>query len=167
VTPLDTTAEVLAEAKGLPVSLVEAKIATTRSDYAFEVRRSLATIDAWTMEAAREVASKRSVTERWLALAVFPHDELGGTFRRLVERWRNETLASSTITMRSMHPSYQRIIGLGPAVIPLILGELQRRPDHWFWALNALTGEQPVPEGAGFDQAVETWLSWGRRRNLM
>ena len=44
-----------------------------------------------------------------------------------------------------MSPSYQRIIGLGSAVVPLLLRELERQPDHWFWALKAITGADPVP----------------------
>lgn len=43
----------------------------------------------------------------------------------------------------AMHPAYQRIIGLGPEVAPLLLRELERQPDHWFWALKALTGADP------------------------
>ena len=42
--------------------------------------------------------------------------------------------------------SYQKIIGMGPAVVPLILSELQKEPDHWFWALEAITDENPVSE---------------------
>ena len=36
---------------------------------------------------------------------------------------------------------------MGPAVISLVLRELQERCDHWFAALRALTGENPVPRG--------------------
>lgn len=63
-----------------------------------------------------------------------------------------------------MHPAYQRIIGLGPAVIPLILADLARQPDHWFWALKALTGEDPVSPGDRGKMAAmsEAWLRWGR-----
>ena len=34
---------------------------------------------------------------------------------------------------------YQRIIGMGLPVVPLILEELEREPDQWFWALEAIT----------------------------
>jgi len=65
------------------------------------------------------------------------------------------------------HPAYQQIIALGPPVIPLILRELRERPDHWFWALNAITGEDPVGPEDDFDQAVEAWLRWGRERGYL
>jgi hypothetical protein len=58
---------------------------------------------------------------------------------------------------------------MGPAVIPLILRELEKEgddPDWWFWALESLTGENPVPENAiGNNLAVaQAWLKWGRER---
>ena len=41
-------------------------------------------------------------------------------------------------------PAYQAIIALGSPVIPLLLQDLQREPAHWFEALKAITGEDPV-----------------------
>jgi hypothetical protein len=49
-----------------------------------------------------------------------------------------------------------------PAV-PLILKELQARPDHWFTALRAITGENPVPDEHRGDlrAMADDWLRWG------
>jgi len=87
-------------------------------------------------------------------------------FLTLAENWRNDTAVLSSITMKSMHPAYQRIIGMGSTVVPLILRELEREPDDWFWALNAITGEDPIPpEDAGYiDKMAEAWLNLGRER---
>ena len=87
--------------------------------------------------------------------------ELAQIFSGLAQRWRRETAAHSVLQKKVLHPAYQRIIGLGPAVIPLILRELRREPSHWFWALNALTGEDPAPAGCNFDEAVQAWIKWG------
>ena len=67
------------------------------------------------------------------------------------------------------HPAYQQIIGMGKEAIPLILEELQREEDHWFWALKAITGEDPVPgKDWGKIQAMRAaWLAWGRSRRLL
>lgn len=75
----------------------------------------------------------------------------------------------SSSTEKVMHPAYQRIIGLGPAVIPLVLRDLEQQGGHWFWALRALTGENPVkPEDAGqVRKMTESWLEWGRQRGLV
>lgn len=85
-------------------------------------------------------------------------------FHQLASRWRDEVSSLSSLTQISLHPAYQQIIGLGPAVIPLLLRELEQRPDHWFWALKAITGEDPVkPEHRGrLRQMAEDWLRWGR-----
>ena len=71
----------------------------------------------------------------------------------------------SSITEIVMHPSYQQIIGMGPAAIPLILLSMRRELNHWFWALSAITGENPVPiEHRGkIKQMTEAWMNWGKR----
>lgn len=93
-----------------------------------------------------------------------PPEKVAELFGLLAERWRSETRFLSSTTDLAMHPAYQRIIGLGPAVIPLILADLARQPDHWFWALKALTGEDPVSPGDRGKMAAmsEAWLRWGR-----
>jgi hypothetical protein len=85
-------------------------------------------------------------------------------FHDHVERWRNETGHLSSVTKMVLHPSYLRIIGLGRGGLPLILRELRERPDHWLVALNAITGEDPAPEGANFREAVAAWIKWGEIR---
>lgn len=88
---------------------------------------------------------------------------LESRFRALVETWKREDQASSSAVQRAMHPAYQQIIGMGPRVLPLLLTELQREPDHWFWALRAVTGEDPVPlESRGnIGKMRDAWLQWG------
>lgn len=95
--------------------------------------------------------------------------ELERSFTELAERWRQETAVMSSATMMAMHPAYQRIIGMGERAVPLILRELEREPDHWFWALGAITGENPVPpEDAGdVEKMAEAWIDFGRRRGYL
>jgi hypothetical protein len=71
--------------------------------------------------------------------------------------------------MMAMHPAYQRIIGMGPRVVPLILRELRRKPDHWFWALTAITGQDPIrPEDAGdILRMTQAWLDFGERQGYL
>jgi hypothetical protein len=83
-------------------------------------------------------------------------------FRRLVDQWRKETEHISSIAKASMHPAYQRIIGMGYTAIPYLLRELQKDPDHWFWALNAITEQDPAQSEETFDGAVRAWLRWGK-----
>jgi hypothetical protein len=68
-----------------------------------------------------------------------------------------------------MHPAYQQIIGMGERVVPVLLRELERRPNHWFWALKAITRQDPVPDEArgDFDAMVGAWLRWGRTQGYI
>src|SRR5260370_26385465 len=87
-------------------------------------------------------------------------------FQSLVRQWKEERGPSSSTTELAMCPSYQRIIGLGPAVVPLLLRSLERAPDHWFWALKAITRADPVPpphRGQVRDRAQD-WLACGRQQ---
>lgn len=90
-------------------------------------------------------------------------------FRALAERWRSETLYLSSTTKIVMNRAYQRIIGMGPRVLPLIFRELAREPDHWFWALSVITGDDPVPPADVGDirKMTEVWLDYGHRHGYL
>lgn len=92
-----------------------------------------------------------------------PDEILKDKFYSLAEKWKYERGATSSVTKMSMHPAYQQIIGMGAAVVPLILEELEREPDHWFWALNAILGVDPVPkERRGkIKEMAKAWVQWG------
>src|SRR5215212_2118938 len=95
---------------------------------------------------------------------VAPPKQLEALFAKLKTEWRQDTRYLSSTSAIATHPAYQRILGLGPQVIPLILSELQREPGHWFWALSALTGEDPVPpaDRGRIAAMAGAWLRWGR-----
>lgn len=86
-------------------------------------------------------------------------------FYTLLSTWRRDIQATSSITEMAMHPAYQQIIGMGPVAVPLLLRELEHQPDHLFWALKAITGEDPVPlEDRGWvDRMCRAWLKWGEK----
>jgi len=94
-----------------------------------------------------------------------PGAPLEGLFQSLVRQWKEERGPSSSTTELAMCPAYQRIIGLGPAVVPLLLRELEGAPEHWFWALKAITGADPVPaESRGkIREMARLWIEWGRQ----
>jgi hypothetical protein len=94
---------------------------------------------------------------------------LSERFSELAEIWRRETGHLSSVSAKSMHPAYQRIIGIGSRVVPLIMAELAGRADHWFWALRAITGEDPVaPDYAGdVERMRQAWLRLGRERGWL
>src|SRR6266852_2194842 len=104
-----------------------------------------------------EVIAARSRNEGQTALAK--------SFREQLERWKDETGHLSSITKALAHPSYLRIIGLARdsanhEIERLLLRELESDPDHWFAALSAVTGEDPVKAEYDFDESVSAWLEW-------
>jgi hypothetical protein len=90
-------------------------------------------------------------------------------FTALAKEWKSATALLSSTTAMVDHPAYQGIIALGPAVIPLLLHELERGPVHWFEALQATSGENPVPPDHWGNIAAmrNDWLTWGRQRRLI
>src|SRR6266404_5895121 len=90
-------------------------------------------------------------------------------FQRLAAEWKEQSRHMSNTAQMAMLRPYQKIIGMGVDAVPLILEELQREPDQWFWALEAITDESPVPpEAAGkVRQMTQAWIDWGKQRGLL
>ena len=90
-------------------------------------------------------------------------------FQRHLAEWKDRSRYLSNTAQMAMLEPYQQIIGIGPAVVPLILEELQREPDQWFWALQCITEENPVPpEAAGRVRLMaDAWIRWGKERGFL
>ena len=90
-------------------------------------------------------------------------------FRELARQWKASTSLLSSTSAMVAEPTYQAIIALGPSVVPLILKDLEREPAHWFEALRAITGEDPVPvqDWGKVPAMCAAWLAWGRCRGLV
>jgi len=85
-------------------------------------------------------------------------------FGDLVAAWKSGRGYESSAARMTSHPAYQQIIGMGAEAVPFILNELKREPDHWFWALQAITGANPIPPNAQGDIAkmATAWVKWGK-----
>lgn len=81
-------------------------------------------------------------------------------FDRDAAQWLHETMIMSSVTDIVMNPAYQRIIGLGPAAVPLIIERLRQEPEHWFWALTAIIGEDHAAGATTIPEAARRWISW-------
>ncbi len=97
------------------------------------------------------------------------NDRLDQEFLRLAQHWRAETDLLSSLTEMAAHPAYQRIIGMGRLALPMIFRELTAEPDHWFWALKAITGCDPVPPShrGNLEMMAADWLAWGKSRGYV
>jgi hypothetical protein len=84
-------------------------------------------------------------------------------FRRLEATWMAEVGHHSSPTKLLNHSAFQEIIRLGQAVVPFLLGDLEKGPRLWVWALPEITGADPVPasERGNIAKMSEAWLRWG------
>jgi hypothetical protein len=89
-------------------------------------------------------------------------------FESLVVEWKEATGFLSSTDDIAIHPAYQQIIGMGSDALPLIFQELRDRGGYWYWALKAITGDDPVPEtDRGKVQLMKkAWLKWAEDRGL-
>ena len=87
------------------------------------------------------------------------------TFEQLADEWERDRPRGADVAQMTKHPAYQRIIAMGEPAVPWLLRRLAEKPNHWFVALNAITGGRPVPsESRGrIKEMAQAWLDWGRR----
>jgi hypothetical protein len=95
-----------------------------------------------------------------------PPESLEEKFQRLAGVWRAETAYISSSSDLVAHPAFQEIVGMGSAVVPLLLRELENRTGHWHRALRRITGADPVPlpDRGNIGKAAEAWLRWGKEQ---
>jgi hypothetical protein len=96
--------------------------------------------------------------------ATGPTESIEEKFRRLAAAWEKAIAYHSSTTVRNNHPAYLEIIGLGPAVVPLLLRDMEANHTHWFYALRQITGASPIPPSAAgnIPQMVQAWLCWAK-----
>lgn len=110
-----------------------------------------------------ETSAKPSV-EHWI-----PDADSFSRFKRLSSAWREQSAHISSSTEKAILPPYQEIIGMGATALPFIFEELKAQPEHWFWALRAITGIDPVAsEHVGrIDKMTEAWIMWAKENGLV
>lgn len=86
-------------------------------------------------------------------------------FVGLAAKWKAVNKFTSSVSRMIVDPSYHEIIRMGDVATPLLLAELEHEPDHWFAALEAITGANPVSKDAAgnIDKMANAWLRWGKR----
>lgn len=121
----------------------------------------LATVEGRVRELLDDLRDSVAVTYRQAIIAETCHG--------LAKEWREATRFQSSLTHITEHPTYRAIVQLGEEVVPVLLRELQRRPEPWFAALREITGADPVrPEQRGDMRAMaEAWLGWGRAHGFI
>ena len=90
-------------------------------------------------------------------------------FEELFQKWQSETALLSSGTAIVSHTAYLQIVSMGEVVIPFILLKLLENPQHLFYALYQITGENPVPlaHAGNLQQMTLDWLSWGQTKGYL
>jgi type I restriction enzyme M protein len=90
-------------------------------------------------------------------------------FATLARKWDRETGFQSSIKSKISHPAYLKIIDMGEVALPYIFAELRKAPNHWFSALETITGASPVDKAKAKDMkaATSVWLKWGRENGYV
>ena len=96
-------------------------------------------------------------------------NELARRFRQFATTWKNETGMYSVDTRKVAHPAYLKIVGMGSEVIPLIFQDLEEHGGHWYQALEALLGFNPMDGigGLSIRELKTMWLDWGRQHGYL
>ncbi len=131
-------------------------------------------VDEGSRDLLAEIRAQRSqVNERLHALVREAEVRHGGvsvsdSFRVLAERWKRETAILSSLSKKTKHPAYREIVKLGDAVLPYLICELAGQPDHWFSALEEITGKNPVSEADRKDiqWATQAWVRWAHENGI-
>jgi hypothetical protein len=95
-----------------------------------------------------------------------PGESIEEKYRRLATVWRTETAYTSSSSDLVAHPAFQEIVGMGSAIIPLLLRELENGTGHWHRALRRITGVDPVPQAdrGNIAKMAAAWLRWGKEQ---
>ena len=90
-------------------------------------------------------------------------------FRRLAAEWKEQARYLSDTRRMAMLRPYQAIIGMGLPVVPLILEDLRRESNFWYYALETITDVNPVPADVHGDveRIRAAWLDWGQGEGLI
>lgn len=108
-------------------------------------------------------------TKIWsfLYLRSDPKDLTEIEFNNLVEQWRRDTFLHSSLSKKVTHPAYVTIMACGKNVLPFVLRELEKNPDHWFYALRYIARRDIASGTTTFDDARSAWLKWGKQNNYI
>ncbi|HEX8913040.1 MAG TPA: N-6 DNA methylase [Humisphaera sp.] len=114
-------------------------------------------------------ASRRQLAERLGGMvreAAGEDAELDAELERLATEWERAEPTGEDLDDLTAHPAYQRIIAMGTRAVRFLLKRLEREPEHWFPALYAITGANPVPpEAEGeIEKMADAWIAWGREQ---
>jgi hypothetical protein len=93
---------------------------------------------------------------------VYRESNIAVKFEEFATQVEEDCKHLSSPSQIAMHPSYQKIIGMGEPIIPLLIQKLDESPVMWFWALNAISEVNPVPKAhkGNIKLMIKDWKNW-------
>lgn len=90
-------------------------------------------------------------------------------FLNLRDKWKSEIRFISSGSLIISNSAYKEIIEFGPIAIPWIIREVKKRNDHWFFALEKITGANPIrEENVGkIEDMSKDWIEWAEENNYL
>jgi hypothetical protein len=96
-----------------------------------------------------------------------PQDLTETDFSKLAAQWRRDTHFHSSLSKKFTHPAYVTIMASGTSALPFIFRELEKAPDHWFYALRYIVRRDVASGVTTFDEAREAWLNWAKENSYL
>jgi hypothetical protein len=92
----------------------------------------------------------------------YREDNIALKFQQLSAEVEEDCMFVSSPSQIIIHPSYQKIIGMGKKAVPFLIRKLNDSPTFWFWALQAIVDINPVPKSdkGNIAEMVNRWEKW-------
>lgn len=86
-------------------------------------------------------------------------------FEHLSSALTEEFIMVSSPSQIALHPFYKQIIAIGEKAIPLLIKKLDDTPTMWFWALEEISGVNPisVSDKGNIPLMVSSWKKWAKK----
>ncbi|OFX20734.1 MAG: hypothetical protein A2033_03340 [Bacteroidetes bacterium GWA2_31_9] len=87
-------------------------------------------------------------------------------FEHLSSELLEEFMMVSSPSQIALHPFYQKIIAMGEKAIPFLIKKLDETPTMWFWALEEISGDNPVSvsDKGNIPLMVSLWKKWAKNK---
>jgi hypothetical protein len=108
------------------------------------------------------VSVKNKFETSWGILEPLHYFIIECIFQYYYKKWNKETINLSDSDKMHMNRYYIRIIYMGLKVVPHIITQLRKHPDHLYSALTRITGVYPIkPNHAGrINKMAVDWIEW-------
>lgn len=95
--------------------------------------------------------------------------QISDKFNELKSKWLEDTSFLSNIDEKTNHIAYKEIISFGLDILPFIIDDLIENQNHWFYALETITGINPILNGdeGNIPAMTEAWSNWAEENNLI